>query len=144
MVQDKRRLKRMRKDQAERAEKAREEAALELRLQTQRADQARAKKHRQERKRRTAEEKRNENKWSGIVRGFDPNAGLVRMASRVGGHHLRQGNNSLNASSGEHASYASNESLSVILNPKLGIGQTWGIECGKPGRNVKSGKLTSG
>ncbi|RVX75357.1 hypothetical protein B0A52_00710 [Exophiala mesophila] len=141
MIEDKKRLERMRTYQAAKAQKAREDAASRSRVRTQRADQARAKKHREQRKKLIAEEKRNKKKWSGILRGFDPNAGLVRMSSRVGGHHLRRPDNPLKANSGGHASYASNESLSAILNPKLGVGQTWGIECGRPGGNVQNGKL---
>lgn len=84
-----------------------------------------ARKYRDEKKRRRAEEKRNKEKWSGIVRGFDPNAGLVRITSPASKYSLRRLRDSSHIrSTAPIPHYSSGESLTKILNPKLQQGQT--------------------
>jgi hypothetical protein len=98
-------------------------AEATLAEETRKADDIRVKKYNKNKKRREEQEKRNEASWGGIVRGFDPNAGLIRTSQSPA-----------TASSESTQEVPPSElSLAATLNPKLERGQTWGIEYGNVG-----------
>ena len=139
IVEDKEKLIRARNAQDARDLKVQRDAENKAKNDQKKADKEKAKQYNKEKKRRQAEEKRNSMKWGGIVRGFDPNAGLLRSAvSEDNLHHSEAG-----LGSGQQE----DDSLNRILNPKLDKGQTWGVEYGAPGRKGRfdiSGLSTGG
>lgn len=139
IMEDKEKLERVRKAQEAKDLKAKRDAEVKANDDQKKADKEVAKRYNKEKKRRQVEEKRNSMKWGGIVRGFDPNAGLLRYTSNEGtlrhsGTRLERGQQSY-------------DSLVRILHPKLDKGQTWGVEHGAQGKKARFGiasSITSG
>lgn len=131
IVEDKEKLHRARNVQHAKDLKAKLDAENKAIEDKKKADKELARRYNKEKKRREAEEDRNNKKWGGIVRGFDPNAGLLRSAASD--HGLRD---SRIRALGDNLK---SDSLTNILHPRLDKGQTWGVEHGSPGKAGRFG-----
>ncbi|KAK5057608.1 hypothetical protein LTR84_011608 [Exophiala bonariae] len=129
--EDREKVHRARKAQHAKDLKAKLDAENKAIEDQKKADKELAKRYNKEKKRREAEEDRNNKNWGGIVRGFDPNAGLLRCAASEDElRHSRISNLGDNVKS---------DSLTNILHPRLDKGQTWGVEHGSPGKRGRFG-----
>lgn len=131
IMEDREKLHRARKLQHAKDLRAKLDAENKAIQAQRKADKEVAKRYNKEKKRREAEEDRNNKKWGGIVRGFDPNAGLLRgAASEDTLRHPRDGlfrNHNITAS------------LTDDFASRLNTGQTWGVEHGSQGRKGRIG-----
>lgn len=135
IVEDKEKLRRAHKAQDAKSLKLKRDAEIKAKNDQKKADKEMAKRYNKEKKRRQAEEERNSMKWGGIVRGFDPNAGLLRSTASedtLPHPEARVGRGQQN-----------DDSLVDILHPKLDKGQTWGVEHGAPGKKARFGISSS-
>ncbi|KEF62336.1 uncharacterized protein A1O9_00308, partial [Exophiala aquamarina CBS 119918] len=126
IAEDREKYVRARKLQDAKDLKSKRDAQIKAENDQKKADKERSKRYNKEKKKRQAEEKRNNMKWGGIVRGFDPNAGLLRSAAS--GEVLRS------SVARRGRDQQSDDSLVDILHPKLDKGQTWGVEHGSLGK----------
>lgn len=131
ILEDREKLHRARKLQHAKDLKAKLDAENKAVQDQRKADKQVAKRYNKEKKRREAEEDRNNKKWGGIVRGFDPNAGLLRGAASE--DTLRHPRDELFRNHNIPAS------LTDDFAPRLGRGQTWGVEHGSQGRKGRIG-----
>lgn len=135
IMEDKGRLERVRKAQDAKDLKAKRDAENKAKDDQRKADKELARRYNKEKKKRQAEEKRNSMKWGGIVRGFDPNAGLLRCTASES--TLRHTRTRLERGQQNH------DSLVDILHPMLDKGQTWGVEHGAKGKKARFGISSS-
>jgi len=116
------------KDVESRERKARRDQEDKQRNQRRRLSKERAKKNREEKQERQREEKRVKDLYG--IRGFDPNAGMLRATRKVVPRPEAEGR------------APASERNQVSPTPRHRTGQVWGIDFGKPNHHDGKGHFS--